>query len=136
MKPNQLKELVPSVDLCKKIPEGSFADSVLRWVYFDSGWRNTMEWAVFERDGEEDGYPSYAAPTLHELMDQLTRMDLCPELRAIITAKGEFIYTLRAGLETFYQQLDESVEDMVLRSWLYFQKERETWEGFDGEQKE
>lgn len=125
MKANQLKELVPSVELCKKIPNSSFVCSALRWVYFGSGWHNTMEWGVFERDGDADGYPSYSAPTLREIMDQLTRMDLCPELRAIITAKGKFIYTLQTGLETFCQQQDESVEDMVLRSWLYFQKERE-----------
>ena len=110
--------------VCKKIPKGRFSESALRWVYFDSGWHNTMEWGVFERDGEADGYPSYSAPTLHEIMDQLTRMDLCPELRAIVTVKGEFIYTLRTGLETFCQQQDESVEDMVLRAWLCVQEDK------------
>lgn len=123
MRANPLKELVPSVELCKKIPDSSFAGSVLRWVYFDSGWQNTMEWGVFERDGEADGYPSYSAPTLREIMDQLTRMELCPELRAIITVKGEFIYTLRAGLKTYRQQNKESVLDMVMRAWLESKKE-------------
>ena len=132
VKSDQLKELVPSVKLCKKIPEGSFTDSVFEWYVPSATMKKTwgeQESVIIRHYAAASGLErNCPAPTLREIMDQLTRMDLCPELRAIVTVKGEFIYTLRTGLETFCQQKDESVEDIVLRAWFYFQKERETWE--------
>ena len=60
---SNLEELVPPMELCRKIPEGCFADSALVWRW------NGNNGAVFERDGfPQEKYP---APTLQEIMKEL-----------------------------------------------------------------
>lgn len=63
---SNLTDLVPPLELCKKIPAGEFADSALVC------WDNKGEIAVGLRDkyGEFDiFFPVYPAPTTDEILD-------------------------------------------------------------------
>lgn len=57
-----LEHLVPAIDLCKKIPEGHFADSALIW-FFDG-----KNWWVNAREFDSQPEDECPAPTLAELM--------------------------------------------------------------------
>lgn len=64
---NNLKNLVPPLELCKKIPAGEFADSELTWfINYIFG-----EWYVEKRglaDALSDNGELYPAPTLKEIL--------------------------------------------------------------------
>ena len=68
-----LESLVPSLDLCKQIPEGAFTNSVFVWSY--SCDKRKTEAFVDERDCIEfcrrdmvNAPPVYSAPTLQEIL--------------------------------------------------------------------
>jgi hypothetical protein len=70
-----LEELVPPMELCKKIPAGEFEHSAL--VIFK--WENVKEPCIYERlsvaqrhldNGRKKGY-CFPAPTLQEIMEVL-----------------------------------------------------------------
>lgn len=64
----KLEQLVPSRDLCEKIPAGKFADSALVWRHGDSG-------AVFPRQGF--AVEAFPAPTGCEILDDLKNKGVC-----------------------------------------------------------
>lgn len=74
----RLEDLVPPLELCKKIPDGAFADSPLVWEVKDIG-----ETALVMRAGTLPPHLRfgrfktfvYPAPTLAEIMEALPRMD-------------------------------------------------------------
>lgn len=61
----ELKSIVPPLKLCRKIPQGEFADSVLVW-FFDG-----TDWWVNVREFDATGEDEYPAPTLPEIMEAL-----------------------------------------------------------------
>lgn len=62
---NNLEDLVPPLELCRKIPAGKFEESALVWFYDGiSWWVNARE---FDATSEEE----YPAPTLAEIMETL-----------------------------------------------------------------
>jgi len=61
---SKLEDLVPPLDLCKRIPEGAFAESALVWV---SDYEN---WYVVERDVADPDI-AIPAPTLEEILTDL-----------------------------------------------------------------
>jgi len=70
------EKLVPELDLCKRIPEGAFAESLLVWT--SSCDKRKTEPFVEERDCIDfcrrdmvNAPPVYPAPTLQEIMDEL-----------------------------------------------------------------
>lgn len=71
---NTLENLVPSMELCKKIPEGEFKDSALVWETYSS--KYSIEPVVIDRETSES-IPHefvenvYPAPTLDEILDAL-----------------------------------------------------------------
>lgn len=67
----KLEDLVPPVDLCKQIPEGMFADSVLAW---DSDYET---WFVRPRI-EVEPLIAIPAPTLEEIIVAINRIQFMP----------------------------------------------------------
>lgn len=72
---SDLENLVPPPELCKLIPDGEFADSVLVWSF--SCDKRIKEPFVDERDCVEhcrrnmvNAPPSYPAPTTDEILDK------------------------------------------------------------------
>jgi len=67
----RLRDIVPSVELCQKLPEGVFTDSAFYWCK-----PNTSEWCVIHNPGKEyiehAGKNCCPAPTVEEL---LVKMD-------------------------------------------------------------
>ena len=88
---SNLKNLVPPLELCKRIPEGEFEDSALVWVYDDvvgflcrtSGCEqiHKKEWqlehnhprkiAIRRKCGQE----IYPAPTLAEILESIGEVE-------------------------------------------------------------
>lgn len=84
---NNLKSIVPPLELCKQIPEGEFEDSALVWVYDDvvgflcrtSGCEqiHKKEWQLEHNHPRKiairrkSGHEIYPAPTLAEIVKKL-----------------------------------------------------------------
>lgn len=68
-----LESIVPPLELCKRIPEGAFADSALVWqcTKFLSSVRPKPIWEVMPRDRCLSDAPALPAPTLEEIMAAL-----------------------------------------------------------------
>lgn len=68
---SNLEDLVPPLELCRKIPPGEFKDTALIW-FFDghSWWVNAPE---FDAQPEKE----YPAPTLQEILAELDTEGLC-----------------------------------------------------------
>ena len=74
---NGLEKIVPPLELCKKIPDGAFADSALVWGEDSTPVGYMSE--VVPRPENEDAYGwIYPAPTLAEIMKRLPK---CVEYR-------------------------------------------------------
>lgn len=69
---SDLKTLVPPLELCQQIPQGSFDDSALVWqcTMFLSSMPPKHVWEVKPRS-ECFGHEDAPAPTLEEIMDEL-----------------------------------------------------------------
>ena len=103
MEKKTLESLVPPLDLCKKIPEGAFADSALVWF----GHRHTDKtMAVVPRNELGVGCQfflqkgvrvAYPAPTLEEIMAALARLELCPGIDLVVNIKGEVCGSVNAA---------------------------------------
>ena len=77
----KLEDLVPHLELCKKIPKGEFKNSVLFWqeiISLDT--KKVLETEVFFRKNYTDyeidtefgvEYLRYPAPTLQEILEEL-----------------------------------------------------------------
>ena len=59
---SKLENLVPTLDLCKRIPAGAFVDSALIW-FFDGN-----DWWVNVREFDSQPDYEYPAPTLAEIL--------------------------------------------------------------------
>ena len=71
---SKLEELVPTLDMCKQIPEGKFNDSALVWARPGNIGVLVGEddlWEVFERASLEKTDEMLPAPTLSEIMEAL-----------------------------------------------------------------
>lgn len=66
-KQNDLKDLVPSLELCKKIPHPHFWNSALCWRTFNKGRKDeyTIVFPTGTLDPHDDDIP---APTMQEIM--------------------------------------------------------------------
>lgn len=72
---SNLTDLVPPLDLCKKIPEGEFADSAFAYFYDANGANITLD----KREGDAIWKDEVAAPapTLQEIMAELPSTTVC-----------------------------------------------------------
>ena len=89
----KLEEIVAPLELCKKIPDGVFAESALIWIY------SYGEWWVNVRDYDPSYDALFPAPTLTEILDaidetgcsfSLTECDDRFRTRDALAAWGEF----------------------------------------------
>lgn len=66
---SNLESIVPTLELCKQIPEGCFEDSAL---VFATIWADRTPFVVSREEAEENGMDIiYPAPTLAEIMQEL-----------------------------------------------------------------
>ena len=88
---SNLKNLVPPLELCKRIPEGEFEDSALVWVYDDvvgflcrtSGCEqiHKKEWQLEHNHPRKiairrkSGHEIYPAPTLAEILESIGEVE-------------------------------------------------------------
>lgn len=117
---SKLENIVPSLELCKKIPAGEFEDSVLVWVYRPAlkGISDTLFMVDMRVKAEYLKREIYPAPTLEETMTSL--LNYAGWLLKIDS---------RFGLETFvelysrtsnkhYTEYDPSACAAALRLWF------------------
>ncbi len=64
----KLEDLVPTLEVCKQIPEGEFADSVFVWLL------TFGEWHVSRRT-PFDEFEQYPAPTMAEILKRKTGVE-------------------------------------------------------------
>lgn len=106
----KLEQLVPSRELCERIPAGKFADSALVWRHGDSG-------SVFSR--QDYAVEAFPAPTLAEILAEIgddPRVSIARASRTLggwrVTAQNE------RGNCSYSLFLDDNPADAALRLWL------------------
>ena len=109
-----LADMAPSLELCKKIPKGEFTSSVLVWC--GSGYHPEY---IFPRECHEfcdkrSKKVIAPAPTLQEIIDDLTKKELCPGLEALRKANGELVYSVYAS----DKMKQGSAVEAALKLWL------------------
>lgn len=127
---NTLEKIVPSLRLCKKIPEGEFEDSALVWVYDDvvgflcrtSGCEqiHKKEWQLEHNHPRKiairrkSGHEIYPAPTLAEIWRELRNL-------SVNVMDGAITVSCRIDPEeTLYETArdDNEVTSAALRLWF------------------
>lgn len=108
---SRLKDNVPELELCKKIPEGHFEDSAL--VHTANG---VYPRTIITDGGVEHFYCGVPAPTLEEILFELAQMEICPTIGALLTVKGDAIYTIDA--DGVLVQGVNSAATTALKMWL------------------
>lgn len=111
-----LEDIVPPMELCKQIPTGKFDDSALVWrgknqTWWDKGLYPRECGHCSEFDSGEIIAP---APTLQEIIDDLTKEELCPGLEALRKANGELVYSVYAS----DKMKQGSAAEAALKLWL------------------
>lgn len=127
---NNLEKIVPSLELCKLIPEGEFEDSALAWLYDDingflcrsSGCEqihkkeyqivNNYPGKIARR--RKLGYEIYPAPTLAEIRRELRNL-------SIFIIDGTITVSCKINPEdTIYETArgNNDVTAAALRIWL------------------
>ena len=78
----------------------------------------------------------HPAPTLAEILDELAKMEVVPQLNEIFAMNGKMIYTIIAD-DSVLQ--GENSAEVVLRMWLHMnrrkRRERTKTDGADGKGK-
>ena len=108
---SNLTDLVPPLELCKKIPAGEFQDSVFAW------WRITplVERQVVVRST----LTTIPAPILDEILDELHKYQEDVFLKWSETAyHGWLVNAYSHGRNEDYQAHDESKVTAALKVWL------------------
>lgn len=72
---SNLKDLVPSVELCKLIPSGEFVESALMWIEVEIPQENEKEWRIVNRTRPIEFCHNlkYPAPTLQEILLEIEK---------------------------------------------------------------
>lgn len=67
---SNLKDLVPPLEMCKKIPEGEFADSVFIWMEVEASATMEKTWSLMQGTPYARQRPNrkIPAPTLREIL--------------------------------------------------------------------
>ena len=123
---SELENLVPDLELCRKIPKGAFADSVLVWSY--SCDKRKTEPFIEERDCIDfcrrdmiNAPPVYPAPTLAEILIVQPKIVLIfqynYEYDTTIWRAG--VFDSRRGLISIY---DANPTNAALELWLRLNK--------------
>ena len=117
---SELKDLVPPLEDCQRIPQGAFPDSVLVWAYTGNGYEVTSRevWSIVESI-----FTGISAPTLEEIMAALLAMDdLCkyPELNHDCDTD----WTVRVFVPgaMIHERDEKSSATAALRLWMRLQE--------------
>ena len=106
---NKLEDLVPPLELCRKIPSGKFDDSALVW------WGHH----VYMRSHGDAVTP---APTLAEIMDARTRLNTCPLCEMLVNIKGEVCGLVENARGVTYFTGNKNPATAALKLWLEVNK--------------
>ena len=115
-----LESLVPPLDLCKKIPEGAFADSALVWcimqdkVFGDKPKvieRTLADTQYFQRDSK------FPAPTLDEILAALADFGKKATAGCIRDSQGRHVFSAGYYAGT-YTRIDRTPATAALRLWF------------------
>ncbi len=96
----KLKKIVPPFDLCKRIPDNAFQDSVLAWFEDPYGIKH-----VFPREvAESNKLQVIPAPTLEEIIQALPKQDknenklrICPVGQELVWSIGYDYFELQGS---------------------------------------
>ena len=120
---SKLENLVPPLELCKRIPEGSFEDSALVWGN-PKGWYPCLFPDVVSRDCCDDPSKVIApAPTLAEILQALPRrnadlLPVCVTPELTTTDPDGFTDAWACGYRKIDPFVDPRPEVAALRLWL------------------
>lgn len=110
----QLKELVPPLELCKKIPAGEFEDSCYVMIGSDSIVQRVDIRTV--SGSRQSGI--YPAPTLQEILEELHKQQEDVFLKWSETAYNEWLVNAYTHNKEDYQAHDKSPATAALQVWL------------------
>ena len=117
----KLEDLVPSLELCKQIPEGEFVDRCFVWSWScdrreDTPFIDDRDCVEFCRRGLVNAPPMYPAPTLAEILAKIgddPRVSIARASRTLggwrVTAQNE------RGNCSYSLFLDDNPADAALR---------------------
>lgn len=115
-----IKDLVPPLELCQKIPAGEFEDTCFFWFNFGDGYTVCKN----GKSGFADLQNAYPAPTLSEIIEDLPRDDGYNDLHMNYVSSGKFsgwhIYYIGDRKRHCY---DKTAATAALKLWLAVNKE-------------
>ena len=127
---SNLESIVPSLELCKKIPKGAFNDSALWWIEeYIPGNKIPVDSYVCKRGTCEDSHGGYflfyPAPSAIEIFDALTQK--LPSAVVSASRSGYTIFYTSNGLDDSFNIIEEKDEILTvaaLRMWLRLEEGR------------
>ena len=135
---SKLEDLVPPLDLCRKIPVGKFEDSALVLIFWHKSPNTPVEIRTrceVENDPEFDDLVEeqriiiYPAPTLEEILAELPKFDMNEiPLACVPEFGGErriFGGAWAVGYTDKNNATDKSAATAALKLWLELNKEGE-----------
>lgn len=116
-----LEELVSSLGLCRKIPEGEFEDSALVWRVSNCSFPQEDEFfEIHERDKCESWMKEkqIPAPTLQEILEELRKLQEDVFLKWSETAYNEWFVNAYTHNKEDYQAHDKNPATAALKVWF------------------
>ena len=112
----KIDELVPPLELCKKIPAGEFEDSAFVFVPLSNG----KEWQIKKRMMHMEAYHSkiYPAPTLQEILEELHKHQEDVFLKWSETAYHEWLVNAYTHNKEDYQSHHKNIVVAAIKTWL------------------
>lgn len=136
---SELKDIVPPLELCKRIPAGKFEESVLVWKHHEIFFRgidimDQTDRVTFRADEQNDIVSTYSstryypAPTLAEILDELGNKTVCL-YDGIHYEVSVCIRECDSGTKEHqwrqYGEADRNPAAAALRLWLAMREEEE-----------
>jgi hypothetical protein len=112
-KMSDLTNLVPPLELCKKIPAGEFEESCFVRI-------GNTKIIVFRRSAKWSfsNQPHYPAPTLQEILEELHKLQKDVFLKWSETAYHEWLVNAYTHNSDDYQAHDRSLVIAAIKVWL------------------
>lgn len=125
MSKNKLETIVPPLELCKRMPDGAFADSALIWMF------DGFDWWVNAREFDATYDEAFPAPTLPEIMEALPKIDNKENSLAVVPdfpddgEKRIFGEAWEVGYTTKNCAKDRNSATAALKLWLELNERKE-----------
>ena len=117
----KIENLVPPLELCKLIPAGEFADSVLVWRVPNSSFPlEDNFYEIHERDKCESWMKDkqIPAPTLQEILEDLHRHQEDVFIKWSETAYHEWLVNAYTHNKKDYQSHHKNIVVAAIKTWL------------------